>query len=216
RELSAPQIFINTGARPKAPDWPGVTGLPYLTNTSMMELDTLPSHLVIAGASYVGLEFAHMYARFGSKVTLIERGPRAASREDEDISEAIRGILEPEGVSFLFNTTIEAAARAGNGTLLSLKTGERRASVEGSHLLVAVGRLPNVEDLDLAAAGVELNARGYIETDEQLRTNVPGIWALGDVNGRGAFTHTSYDDYAIVADNVLNGAARSVEHRIPV
>ena len=216
RELSAPQIFINTGARPKTPDWPGVTGLPYLTNTSMMDLDTLPSHLVIAGASYVGLEFAHMYARFGSKVTVIERGPRAASREDEDISEAIRGILEPEGVSFLFNTTIEAAARAGNGTLLSLKTGERRASVEGSHLLVAVGRLPNVEDLDLAAAGIRLNARGYIETDEQLRTNVPGIWALGDVNGRGAFTHTSYDDYAIVADNVLNGAARSVEHRIPV
>ena len=216
RQLRAPQIFINTGGRASIPDWPGLNKVPFLTNTSILRLDSLPGHLVIAGASYIGLEFAHMYARFGAKVTVVERGPRAAQREDADISQHIRQILEAEGVTFLFNTTIESVARAGTGVLVSFKTGDRRASVEGSHLMVALGRTPNTEALNLSAAGVATDARGYIVTDEHLRTNVPGIWAMGDVNGRGAFTHTSYNDFEIVANNVLDGGTRSVAGRIPV
>lgn len=216
RVLTAPQIFINTGATASIPNWPGLSSVPYLTNTSMMNLDALPGHLIIAGASYIGLEFAQMYARFGTKVTVIERGPRPASREDEDISAAIRTILEADGVSFLFNTTVEAVAKAGHGVLMSLKTGERRASVEGTHLLIALGRTPNTADLDLEAAGIALDERGFIPTDDNLRTKVPGIWAMGDVNGRGAFTHTSYNDFEIVADNVVDGGKRSVAGRIPV
>lgn len=216
RVLQAPQIFINTGGHASIPDWPGLNKVPYLTNTSILRLDSLPGHLVIAGASYIGLEFAHMYARFGAKVTVVERGPRAAQREDADISQHIRQILEAEGVSFLFNTDIESVARAGSGMLVSFKTGERRASVEGSHFLVALGRTPNTEALNLSAAGVAINERGYITTDDHLRTNVPGIWAMGDVNGHGAFTHTSYNDFEIVADNVLDAGTRSVAGRIPV
>jgi pyruvate/2-oxoglutarate dehydrogenase complex dihydrolipoamide dehydrogenase (E3) component len=190
--------------------------VPHLTNTSMMSLDTLPGHLIIVGASYIGLEFAQMYARFGSKVTVIERGPRPAPREDADISEAIKGILEAEGVTFMFGTTVEAVAKAGHGVLLSLKSGERLASVEGTHLLVALGRTPNTAALDLAAAGLETNERGFIPVDDNLRTAVKGIWAMGDVNGRGAFTHTSYNDFEIVADNVIDGGKRSLAGRIPV
>jgi pyruvate/2-oxoglutarate dehydrogenase complex dihydrolipoamide dehydrogenase (E3) component len=216
RILTAPQIFINTGAKASIPPWPGLSSVPYLTNTSMMELDTLPGHLIIAGASYIGLEFAQMYARFGAKVTVIERGPRPASREDDDISEAIRSILAAEGVTFLFNTTIEAVAKAGHGVLLSLKSGSRLASVEGSHLLVALGRTPNTADLKLAAAGLEADAKGFIPVDEHLRTKIAGIWAMGDVNGRGAWTHTSYNDFEIVADNVIDGGQRSVANRVPV
>lgn len=216
RVLTAPQIFINTGATASVPDWPGIRSVPYLTNTSMMKLDTLPDHLIIAGASYIGLEFAQMYARFGSKVTVVERGPRPASREDEDVSASIRTILEAEGVTFLFNSTIEAVAKAGHGVLLSLKSGERRASVEGSHFLVALGRKPNSDSLNLEAAGIELDERGYIPVDDHLRTRVKGIWAMGDINGRGAFTHTSYNDFEIVADNVLDGGKRSIKDRVPV
>ncbi|MBU1304863.1 MAG: FAD-containing oxidoreductase [Alphaproteobacteria bacterium] len=216
RLLQSEQIFINAGARASIPDWPGLNDVPYLTNSSIMELDTLPGHLIIAGASYIGLEFAHMYSRFGSKVTVIERGPRPAQREDADISTHIRQILEAEGTSFLFDTTVEAVARAGNGVLVSLKSGTRRVSVEGSHLLIALGRKPNTAALDLPAAGVATDPRGYIVTDDHLRTNVPGIWAMGDINGRGAFTHTSYNDFEIVADNVIDGGTRSVAGRIPV
>lgn len=216
RTITAPQIFINTGATANVPDWPGLSTVPYLTNSSIMDLDSLPSHLVIVGASYIGLEFAQMYTRFGAKVTVIERGDRPAAREDQDISGWIRKILEAEGVTFLFNTKVESVARAGGGILLSLKTGSRRASVEGSHLLLALGRTPNTGALNLAAAGVAVDERGYIVTDEHLRTSVPGIWAMGDVNGRGAFTHTSYNEYEIVADNVIDGGSRSVANRIPV
>jgi pyruvate/2-oxoglutarate dehydrogenase complex dihydrolipoamide dehydrogenase (E3) component len=216
RLLQSEQIFINAGARASIPDWPGLNDVPYLTNSSIMELDTLPGHLIIAGASYIGLEFAQMYSRFGSKVTVIERGPRPAQREDADISTHIRQILEAEGTSFLFDTTVEAVARAGNGVLVSLKSGTRRVSVEGSHLLIALGRKPNTAALDLPAAGVATGPRGYIVTDDHLRTNVPGIWAMGDINGRGAFTHTSYNDFEIVADNVIDGGTRSVAGRIPV
>ena len=216
RLLTAPQIFINAGATAAVPDWPGISSVPYLTNTSMMNVDTLPSHLIIAGASYIGLEFAQMYARFGSKVTVIERGSRPASREDEDISASIRAILEAEGVTFLFETTIEAVSKAGNGILLSLKCGERRVSVEGSHFLVALGRTPNSTSLKLEAAGIETDERGYIPVDDHLRTRVKGIWAMGDINGRGAFTHTSYNDFEIVADNVIDHGKRSIAKRIPV
>lgn len=216
RILTAPQIFINAGATATVPDWPGLSGVSHLTNTSMMELDTLPGHLIIAGASYVGLEFAQMYARFGAKVTVIARGPRPASSEDADISAAIRDILEADGVSFLFNTTVEAVARAGHGVLMSLKSGERRASIEGTHLLLALGRTPNTADLNLAAAGIETDELGFIPTDDNLRTKVKGIWAMGDVNGRGSFTHTSYNDFEIVADNVVDGGKRSVAGRVPV
>lgn len=216
RVLTAPQIFINTGATASVPDWPGIKSTPHLTDTSMMNLDALPGHLIIVGASYIGLEFAQMYARFGSKVTVIERGPRPASREDADISAAIKDILEAEGVTFMFSTTVEAVAKAGHGVLLSLKCGERLASVEGSHLLVALGRAPNTAALNLSAAGLETDAHGFIPVDENLRTKVPGIWAMGDVNGRGAFTHTSYNEFEIVADNVIDAGKRSLAGRIPV
>jgi pyruvate/2-oxoglutarate dehydrogenase complex dihydrolipoamide dehydrogenase (E3) component len=216
RTLTAPKIFINAGAAATIPDWPGLAKVPYLTNTTMMDLDTLPSHLFIAGASYIGLEFAQMYARFGAKVTVIERGPRPAAREDEDVSASIRQIVEADGVSFLFNTTVQAVARAGSGALLSLDTGGRLSSVEASHLLIALGRTPNSADLNLAAAGIETDKRGYIPVDDHLRTKVKGIWAMGDINGRGAFTHTSYNDFEIVADNVLDEGSRSIANRIPV
>ncbi|KKC38222.1 mercuric reductase [Devosia epidermidihirudinis] len=216
RILTAPRIFINTGATASVPDWPGLNTVPYLTNTTMMDLDTLPSHLIIVGASYIGLEFAQMYARFGSKVTVIERGSRAATREDPDISASIRSILEAEGVTFLFGTTVEAVSRAGNGVLMSLKDSQRRSSVECSHLLVALGRTPNTGQLNLSAAGLETDAKGYIPVDDHLRTKVAGIWAMGDVNGRGAFTHTSYNDFEIVADNLVDGGKRSIAGRIPV
>jgi len=214
--LTAPKIFINTGATASVPPWPGIDDAPYLTNTTMMDLDILPGHLVIAGASYIGLEFAQMYARFGSKVTVIERGPRAASREDDDISDAIRSILEADGVSFLFDTTIEAVAKAGDGVVLTLKTGEQQTVLEGTHFLVALGRTPNSKALNLKAAGLETDAKGYIPVDDHLRTKVDGIWAMGDVNGRGAFTHTSYNDFEIVADNVIDGGTRSIAARVPV
>ncbi|MGB3335578.1 MAG: FAD-containing oxidoreductase [Devosia sp.] len=216
RKLTAPQIFINTGATASVPEWPGIRTVPYLTNTSIMNLDTLPGHLIIIGASYIGLEFAQMYARFGSKVTVIERGSRPATREDPDISAAIRGILEAEGVTFMFGTTVEAVAKAGHGVLLSLRSGERLASIEGTHLLVALGRSPNTAELNLGAAGIETDARGFIPVDDNLRTKTRGIWAMGDVNGRGAFTHTSYNDFEIVADNVIDGGKRSIAGRVPV
>jgi pyruvate/2-oxoglutarate dehydrogenase complex dihydrolipoamide dehydrogenase (E3) component len=216
RTLTASQIFINTGAKASIPPWPGLSDVPYLTNTSMMDLDVLPGHLIIAGASYIGLEFAQMYARFGAKVTVIERGPRPASREDHDISDAIRQILETDGITFMLDTTVEAVERAGEGVLLSLKCGERRASVEGTHLLIALGRTPNTAALNLPAAGLATDKRGFIPVDEHLRTQVSGIWAMGDVNGRGAWTHTSYNDFEIVADNVLDGGQRSIARRVPV
>ncbi|WP_375450106.1 FAD-containing oxidoreductase [uncultured Devosia sp.] len=216
RTLTAPKIFINTGAAPSIPDWPGLSDVPYLTNTTMMDLDTLPEHLVIAGASYIALEFAQMYARFGARVTIIERGSRPASREDEDISAAIRQILEADGVSFLFDTTVQSVAKAGQGVRLDLTGTAASTVIEASHLLIALGRTPNSADLDLPAAGLAADKRGYIPVDDNLRTIQPGIWAMGDINGRGAFTHTSYNDFEIVADNLLDNGNRSIAHRIPV
>jgi pyruvate/2-oxoglutarate dehydrogenase complex dihydrolipoamide dehydrogenase (E3) component len=215
RTLSAPRVFINTGGRPLVPDWPGLPEVPYLTNTSMMALDTLPEHLIVVGGSYIGLEFAQMYRRFGSRVTVLEYADRLIAREDPDVSDAVREILEAEGIAVHLGARDAMVARQDGGVRIKAATGGRPLATVGSHLLFAVGRRPNVEDLDLRAAGVELDARGFIAVDDQLRTSADGVWALGDVNGRGAFTHTSYNDYEIVAANLLDGDPRRLSDRIP-
>jgi len=213
-ELSAPKIFINTGGRPSVPDWPGIHAVPYLTNTSMMAVDFLPEHLVIVGGSYIGLEFAQMYRRFGSLVTVIEAGPRLIAREDHDVSDAVRAMLEGEGIAIHVNAKSLAMARDGDQVRVAFDADGAAQSVTGSHLLLAVGRRPNTDDLGLDVAGIATDARGFIVVDDELRTNVPGVWALGDVNGKGAFTHTSYNDFEIVAANLLDGGARRVSDRI--
>jgi pyruvate/2-oxoglutarate dehydrogenase complex dihydrolipoamide dehydrogenase (E3) component len=213
--LCAPKIFINTGGRPTVPDWPGLAQLPYLTNTSMMALDTLPEHLIVAGGSYVGLEFAQMYRRFGSRVTVVEYADRLIAREDPDVSDAVRAILQAEGIAIHLGVRDISVAQHGTGMQLNARVGGAPITVDGSHLLLAVGRKPNTEALNLTVAGVATDARGYVEVDDSLRTNVSGIWAMGDVNGRGAFTHTSYNDYEIVAANLLDDDPRRVSDRIP-
>jgi pyruvate/2-oxoglutarate dehydrogenase complex dihydrolipoamide dehydrogenase (E3) component len=213
-DLSAEKIFINVGGRPTVPPIPGLDQIPYLTNTSMMQVDFLPEHLVILGGSYVGLEFAQMYRRFGSAVTLIEALPRLVAREDEDISAEIAKILEQEGIAINLGAKALSVARKGSGIAVEIETSRGRAEVTGSHLLVAIGRRPNTDGLGLDQAGVKIDARGYIEVDDELRTSAPGIWALGDCNGRGAFTHTSYNDYEIVAANLLDNDPRRVSDRI--
>ncbi len=211
---SAPQIFINTGGRPTAPAWPGIEQVPYLTNESMMDLDVLPEHLIIVGGSYIGLEFAQMYRRFGSEVTVLEHGPRLVAREDQDVSDAIAEILHNEAVSLHFDAdNFAVSAIPEGGITLSATVGGEPLTLDGSHLLIATGRKPNVEDLDVGKAGLALDSHGYIAVDDQLRTNVEGIWAMGDVNGRGAFTHTSYNDYEIVAANLFDHDPRRVSDR---
>ena len=213
--LCAPKIFVNTGGRPTVPDWPGLAQLPYLTNTSMMALDTVPEHLIVAGGSYVGLEFAQMYRRFGSRVTVVEYADRLIAREDPDVSDAVRAILQAEGIAIHLGVRDISVAQHGAGMQLNARVGGAPITVDGSHLLLAVGRKPNTETLNLTVAGVATDARGYVEVDDSLRTNVSGIWAMGDVNGRGAFTHTSYNDYEIVAANLLDDDPRRVSDRIP-
>ncbi len=213
--LTAPQIFLNTGGRPVVPDWPGLKDVPFLTNESMMQLEVLPSHLVIVGGSYIGLEFAQMFRRFGSQVTVIEHGKRLIAREDEDVSAAVRDILAGEGVAFYFDADGFEVSPDGAGLTLSFAAGGQRQTVRGSHLLVATGRRPNSDALNLGAAGVEVDKRGQIVVDDRLQTNVAGIYAMGDINGRGAFTHTSYNDFEIVAANLLDGDDRKVSERIP-
>lgn len=212
--LEAPEIFINVGGRANVPDMPGIADVPYLTNSSMMGVDFLPEHLIVIGGSYIGLEFAQMYRRFGSRVTVVEMAPRLIAREDEEVSSAIQAILESEGIAILLNAECLTAARRGNGVAVALACEKEPREIVGSHLLLAIGRVPNTHDLGLDKAGIRTDARGFIEVDDQLRTNVPGIWALGDVNGRGAFTHTSYNDYEIVAANLLDGDPRRVSDRI--
>lgn len=213
--LAAGEIFLNVGARALVPDIPGLDQIDYLTNSTMMELDFLPRHLLVIGGSYVGLEFAQMYRRFGAEVTIVERGPRLIAREDEDVSAAIREILEREGIRIRLDATCIGVARRDTGVAVSLECREPPREIEGSHLLLAVGRQPNTDDLGLDAAQVERDARGYITVDDELRTNIPGIWALGDANGRGAFTHTSYNDFEVVAANLLDGQRRLISDRIP-
>ncbi|RAU98359.1 FAD-containing oxidoreductase [Mycobacterium colombiense] len=211
-ELSADRIFLNVGGRAVVPDIPGLSDVDYLTNVSVLELDTVPTHLVIVGGSYIALEFAQMYRRFGARVTVVERGPRLASREDEDVSATIEEILRAEGVDVIVGADDVRIAKNGNG--FELTTGEGAAPVQGSHLLLAVGRRPNTDDLGLDAAGVRTDARGYIVVDDQLKTSVEHIWAMGDCNGKGAFTHTSYNDFEIVAANLLDDDPRRVSDRI--
>lgn len=212
--LEADRIFVNVGGRALVPPMPGLDQVPYLTNSSMMAVDFLPEHLIVVGGSYVGLEFGQMYRRFGARVTVVEKGPRLIQREDEDVSQAVREILEAEGIEIRLNANCLSARREGDHIAIGLDCSDGARDVHGSHLLLAVGRVPNTEDLGLDQAGVETDARGYIQVDEQLRTNVPGIWALGDCNGRGAFTHTSYNDYEIVAANLLDNDPRKLTDRI--
>ncbi len=194
------------------PDIPGLSDVDFLTNVSILELDTVPTHLVIVGGSYIALEFAQMYRRFGARVTVVERGPRLASREDEDVSSTVEEILRAEGIDIIVDADDVRIAKTGNGFELTPRAGA--APVQGSHLLLAVGRRPNTDDLGLEAAGVQTDAHGYIAVDDQLKTSVDHIWAMGDCNGKGAFTHTSYNDFEIVAANLLDDAPRRVSDRI--
>jgi pyruvate/2-oxoglutarate dehydrogenase complex dihydrolipoamide dehydrogenase (E3) component len=213
--LAADRIFINVGGRAVVPSMQGLDKVPFLTNSSMMHVDTLPPHLVIVGGSYVGLEFGQMFRRFGSEVTIVEKGSRLAAREDPDICVAIQGVLASEGINVRLKAEcIQVSGRAG-AVVAHVDCDEGSPSVEGTHLLLAVGRKPNTEDLGLDEAGVSRDERGYIVVNDQLETNVPGIWALGDCNGKGAFTHTSYNDFEIVAANLLDNASRRVSDRIP-
>jgi pyruvate/2-oxoglutarate dehydrogenase complex dihydrolipoamide dehydrogenase (E3) component len=212
--LSAERIFINVGGRAAIPALTGLEQVPYLTNASMMAIDFLPRHLVIVGGSYVGLEFAQIYRRFGSEVTIVEAGPRLIQREDEDTSAAIAGILQGEGIDVRLNATCIRVSRRGDDVIAGVDASRRDEEIVGSHLLLATGRRPNTGDLGLEEAGVRVDDRGYIVVDEELRTGVPGIWALGDCNGKGAFTHTSYNDSEIVVANLLENAGRSVRGRI--
>lgn len=211
--LQAERIFLNVGGRAVAPDLPGLSDIDYLTNVGMLELDTLPDHLVIIGGSYIGLEFAQMYRRFGARVTVLERGPRLIPREDEDVSAAIADILTAEGITVVTNANALRFRKRDNGFEVVPHDGGQ--PIAGSHLLVAVGRRPNTDDLGLDRAGVEVDGRGYIVVDDQLRTTAEHIWALGDCNGKGAFTHTSYNDFEIVAANLLDDDPRRVSDRVP-
>jgi len=213
--LQADRIYINVGGRASVPEMPGIHDVPFLTNSSMMGVDFVPEHLIIVGGSYVGLEFAQIYRRFGSDVTIVEMGPRLIGREDEDVSQTVRDILEAEGITIRLNAKCISLASRAAGVAITLTCDEGSPEVVGSHVLLAVGRTPNTGDLGLDLAGVATDPRGYIVVDDQLQTNVPGIWALGDCNGRGAFTHTSYNDYEIVADNLFNADHRRVSDRIP-
>jgi pyruvate/2-oxoglutarate dehydrogenase complex dihydrolipoamide dehydrogenase (E3) component len=210
----APQIFINVGGRAFVPPFPGIEQVSYLTNTSMLALDRVPEHLVVVGGGYVGLEFAQMYRRFGAEVTVVEKGPRLAPKEDEDISEAIREILVEEGITIRTSAECITVAPHERGVSVGVTCAQGEPRVVGSHVLLAVGRQPNTGDLGLDKAGVAMDARGYIQVDDSLATNVSGIWALGDCNGRGAFTHTAYNDYEIVAANLLDGEHRRVSERV--
>ena len=212
--LEADKIFINVGGRASVPPLPGLDQVSYLNNSTMMGVDFLPEHLIVVGGSYVGLEFAQMYRRFGSEVTIVEMGPRLINREDEDVSEAIKTILENEGIKIRLSAECIALQKRGNQPAVNVDCASGDKTVVGSHVLLAVGRVPNTNDLGLENAGVPVDKRGYVQVDDQLRTNVPGIYALGDCNGRGAFTHTSYNDYEIVAANLLDGDQRRVSDRI--
>jgi pyruvate/2-oxoglutarate dehydrogenase complex dihydrolipoamide dehydrogenase (E3) component len=212
--LEAPQIFINVGGRASLPNVGGIDQVPYLTNATMMDVDFLPEHLIIIGGSYIGLEFAQMFRRFGSNVTVIEMAPRLVAREDEDVSMGIADFLEAEGIELRLNAMCLAAEKHPDGIAVNVDCQEGSPRVTGSHLLFAAGRRPNTDDLGLDKAGIETDARGYIKVDDQLRTDVPGIWALGDCNGKGAFTHTAYNDFEIVAANLFENDARKVSDRL--
>jgi len=212
--LTAERIFINVGGRAAIPNMPGLSDVPYLTNSSMMNVDFLPRHLVIVGGSYIGLEFGQMFRRFGSEVSIIEMGSRLIPREDEDVSAAIHDILKNERINVHLNATCTRLGRRGDDIVVTADCTGPATEIQGSHVLMATGRRPNTDDLGLEKAGIQADERGYIRVDDQLRTNVPGVWALGDCNGQGGFTHTSYNDFEIVAANLLDNDPRRVSDRI--
>jgi len=214
--LEAPEIFLNVGARPTIPNMRGVDVAPFLTSTTILDLEELPAHLIVVGGGYVGLEFAQMFRRFGSEVTVVDKNTRLASLEDEDASKVIHEVFAAEGIEMRVNANCIHLEPRGSEVAVGVECNEGEPHVIGSHVLLAVGRTPNTGDLNLKAAGVKTDERGYIPVDDELRTNVPGIYAIGDCNGRGAFTHTSYNDYEIVAENLLDGASRRLSDRIPV
>jgi pyruvate/2-oxoglutarate dehydrogenase complex dihydrolipoamide dehydrogenase (E3) component len=210
----AGQVFVNVGGRPSTRGVEGIDAVPHLTSTSILDLDFVPEHLLVVGGSYIGLEFAQMYRRFGSRVTVVEAGPRLIGREDEHVSREVQSLLEREGIEVRLNAHCLALGRHERGVSVHLRCDGAEARLDGSHVLIAIGRQPNTDDLGLDRAGIQTDARGYIVVDDALQTSVPGVWALGDCNGRGAFTHTAYNDYEIVADNLLEGAKRRVTDRI--
>jgi len=214
--LEADHFFLNVGCRAIIPDFPGVDQVQTLTHKTLLELDALPPRLVIVGGSYIGLEFAQIFRRFGSSVTVVEKMPRLIAREDESVSDAIREAIEAEGIKVRLDAECIRFAQSGADIAVGVNCAAGEPEELGSHVLLAVGRRPNTDDLGLDAAGVKTDAHGYIVVDDGLRTSVPHIFALGDCNGRGAFTHTSYNDYEIVAANLLDGAERRVSDRIPV
>ncbi len=213
--LQADKIFLNVGGRPLVPDMPGLDTTPYLTNVTMMDLDTVPPHLVVVGGSYVGLEFAQIFRRFGSRVTVVEMGPRVVAREDEDVSLEIQNFLREEGIALRLDAECISVQGDADGVSVGLTCKSGPPRERGTHLLLAVGRVPNTDDLGLESAGIRIDKRGYLEVDETLRTTNPQVWALGDCNGKGAFTHTAYNDYEIVADNLLSNAGRKYTDRLP-
>jgi pyruvate/2-oxoglutarate dehydrogenase complex dihydrolipoamide dehydrogenase (E3) component len=215
RQLSAPRIFLNVGGRSVRPELAGIDSVTTLDNVSIMELETVPGHLVIVGGSYIGLEFAHVMRRFGAEVTVVERSARLLPREDEDVSDGIRAILEAEGVRFELGAECLSLAPHQDGISVGAACASGAEGVVGSHVLLAVGRRPNTDGLGLEQAGVRTDARGYIEVDEQCRTSAEGVWAVGDCNGRGAFTHTAWNDHEIVAANLFDGDPRRIADRIP-
>ena len=214
--ITAERIFLDVGGRPLVPKMPGIDAVPYLTNVTMMDLDVLPQHLIVVGGSYIGLEFGQMMRRFGSRVTVVEMGPRLVGREDQDVSAEIRSFLEDEGIQVRLGAQCLSVQKEADGLSVGLDCSEGAPREHGTHVLLAVGRVPNTDDLGLEAAGIQTDKRGYIEVDEELRTSNPRVWALGDCNGKGAFTHTAYNDYEIVADNLLSDAGRKHTDRVPV
>jgi pyruvate/2-oxoglutarate dehydrogenase complex dihydrolipoamide dehydrogenase (E3) component len=212
--LDADRVFINVGGRALIPSIPGLDQVPYLTNSSMMDVDFLPPHLIVLGGSYIGLEFSQVYRRFGSEVTVIELAPRLIAREDEDVSNAMAEFLREEGIDVRVDSKVIGMERQRNCIAVKVESTGKIWQVVGTHLLVAIGRRPNTDDLGLDKAGIATDPRGYLRVDDQLRTNVPGIWAMGNCNGRGAFTHTSYNDFEIVAANILDNDQRRVTDRI--
>ncbi len=214
--LSGKRVFINVGGRPFVPTLSGVDKVSYLTSESMMDVDFLPEHLIVVGGSYVGLEFGQMYRRFGSRVTIVEMGARLTGREDPEVSDALRDILAAEDIEMRLNAECLALERTGEGVQVRLECLDGAPVASGTHVLLAVGRVPNTNDLGLKETGIETDTLGYIKVDDTLRTSVESVYALGDCNGRGAFTHTAYNDYEIVADNLLDGASRKVSDRIPI
>ncbi|QLE44436.1 mercuric reductase [Nostoc sp. C052] len=212
--LTAERLFINTGTRPLIPSIPGLTEVEFLTSESIMELEYLPEHLIVLGSGYIGLEFAQMFRRFGSRVTVIGQSEQILSQQDPDIAIAVQTLLEQDGIEFLLKAKVLRVDRTGNETILKIQVGDREITLQGSHLLVAVGRAPNTESLNLAAAGVATDARGFIQVNDHLETNVPGIWALGDINGGPQYTHISLDDYRIIKANLIDGGNRSTSERL--